>query len=141
MQKLKAGALAREQLKQGHNCCQAVMYAAGHLLEVELSDDVLTAGSLFAHGMDRGCVCGALVGMVMFSGIMEKRYGRPSGVELPARLEEEFIKNFGSTCCRSIRKSRNPILNIGNRACLKLTEQAAEMLVAVWEVQVHGKQP
>lgn len=133
MAKSQASQTAREAMKSGNNCCQAVLMAAQQVWDITVGDDVMAAASLFGGGMGSGCTCGALIGMVMTAGIMEKSHPHPAGSKLPQQLHDMFKQEFGSTCCRVIKKKRSPIERIGNKACIDLTSRAAEIVVAEWE--------
>jgi C_GCAxxG_C_C family probable redox protein len=108
---------------------------------IKISDEILAAGSLFAHGMESGCSCGALVGAVMFLGILAKRYGYSGGPKLAERMNRDFKSSFSATCCRLIRKKNGMIQNIGNRACIDLTGKTVEMMIAVWEDNYGSETP
>jgi C_GCAxxG_C_C family probable redox protein len=133
MSKSQASQIAQEAMKSGNNCCQSVLLAANKVWDIPVGEDILAAASLFAQGMSSGCTCGALTGMVMAAGIMHKSYPHPAGSKLPQQLHDQFKQEFGSTCCRVIRKNRSPIEKIGNKGCIKLTSRTAEILVAEWE--------
>lgn len=129
----RAAQIAREQMKNGQNCCQSVILATGQVFNIPVSKEMIASASLFSSGMESGCSCGALVGMVMFSGVLQKHADHPLGHKLAQKLHDDFKAQFGSTCCRVIRKRRSALQNIGNRACIDLTSQAAAMLVKEWE--------
>ncbi|MGI6648829.1 MAG: C-GCAxxG-C-C family protein [Bacillota bacterium] len=129
----KAARIAQEQMKCGHNCCQSVIIAASQVLAVPVGEDILAAASLFGGGMGSGCTCGALAGMIMVSGVLERHSSHPLGPKLSGLLHDIFKQQFGATCCRVIKKKRHVLQNIGNRACIELTGQAVEMLVREWE--------
>jgi C_GCAxxG_C_C family probable redox protein len=133
MLKLQASQIAREEMKSGYNCCQAVLLAASQVWEIPLEEDTLAAASQFAGGMGSGCACGALVGMMMAAGIMNKYHPHPAGQQLPQQLHDQFKREHGSTCCRIIRKKHSLIENIANKACIDLTSQTTRILVSTWE--------
>ncbi len=134
MSEHEASRIAREEMKSGHNCCQAVLLAASQVWNMPITEDVLAAASLFGGGIGSGCTCGALAGMVMASGIRQKSEPHPQGEKLAQHLHDEFKQNFGATCCRAIKKKRSGLQNIGNRACVDLTGQTAAILIKEWEV-------
>lgn len=133
MLKSKATQVVRAEMKSGNNCCQAVLLAAKMAWNIPVGDDMLAAASLFGKGMGSGCTCGALTGMVMAAGIMDKYHPHSAGSKLPEQLHDQFKQEFGSTCCRVIRKKHSVIHNIGNKACIELTSKTAEILIAEWE--------
>lgn len=125
--------IVQEQMKAGRNCCQALITAASQICRVPVGQDIISAASLFGAGMGSGCSCGALTGMIMASGVFQQHAPHPLGNKLPQKLHDDFKKQFGATCCRVIKSRRGSLANIGNRACIELTGQAAEMLIKEWE--------
>lgn len=121
----------QEAMQNGKNCCQAVLMASGEAFNLPMGEDIQAAASLFGYGIGSGCTCGALVGMVMVSGIFQQYQAHPLGKKLSVKLHDDFKKQFGSTCCRVIKKQRHNL--IGSRACIELTAQATDMLVKEWE--------
>ncbi|MFA7078819.1 MAG: C-GCAxxG-C-C family protein [Syntrophomonas sp.] len=133
MSKSQLAKLVQEDMKSGSNCCQAILAAVSKVWDIPLGDDMLAAAALFGGGMGSGCTCGALTGMVMAAGIMDKYHPHPAGSNLSKQLHDQFKHEFGSTCCRVIKNKRTTIQKIGNKACMDLTGRTAEMLVAEWE--------
>jgi C_GCAxxG_C_C family probable redox protein len=133
MSATKAAQIVQERMKSGCNCCQALIIATGQVLNISVSEETLAAASMFGQGMGSGCSCGALVGMIMMSGILQTHSKHPLGPKLNQKLHNDFKEQFGSTCCRAIRKRHNVLQNIGNRFCIDLTSQAAVMLVEEWK--------
>lgn len=105
MSKSKATQIVQEEMKSGNNCCQAVLVAASKIWDISLDPDILAAAGLFGGGIGSGCTCGALTGMVMAAGIMNRYHPHPAGSKLPQQLHDQFKMAFGATCCRVIRKS------------------------------------
>lgn len=90
--------------------------------------------------MNSGCTCGALIGMIMASGIMHKKSGHPLGRKLPRHLHDRFKEEFGSTCCRVIQSKRPLLQKMRSKAaCIALTSRAAAMLVEEWEGTRDGQ--
>jgi len=133
MLKVQASQIAREEMKSGHNCCQAVLLAASQVWAIPLGEETLAAASQFSGGMGSGCACGALVGMMMAAGIMNNYHPHPAGKQLPQQLHDQFKQVHGSTCCRVIRKKHSVIEKIGNKACMDLTSRTTRILVSAWE--------
>ena len=132
---------AAEFMKQGDNCCEAVVQAANTVWGLKLAPEVIATASLFKEGMDSGCTCGALVGMVMISGILKNRYGHPLNDKLAADLTSRFRAEFGSTCCRVLSKQRSLSEKIGRKGCIVLTAKTAGILEEVWaDVQNNADQ-
>ncbi|MFZ3372503.1 MAG: C-GCAxxG-C-C family protein [Desulfitobacteriaceae bacterium] len=130
---LKASELAGEAMQQGFNCCEAVLTAANNIWDLNLSQDTFAAASLFKEGMGSGCTCGALVGMVMASGILRERLGLPKEEKLAAKLQQRFKQEFKSSCCLVLRKNQTFRDRLGNKGCIRLTSKAAALLVEEWE--------
>lgn len=125
--------VVRAAMKEGKNCCEAVLLAGNEVFNLKLNPETLAAGNMFQEGMASGCTCGALVGMVMVSGILHKRLPHPLGNKLSSKFHDRFKAEFGSTCCRVIRKSRPILEQFGKKACIDLSAKAAEMLVEEWQ--------
>ena len=123
---------AAEFMVKGKNCCEAVVRAANKVWDLKLAPEAIEVTSLFKEGMDSGCTCGALVGMVMISGILENRYGHPLKDKLATDLTSRFRIEFGSTCCRVICKRRSIWEKIGRKECIVLTAKTAGILEEVW---------
>lgn len=139
MSKTDTGKIVQEQMKSGQNCCQAVIIAASQIYQIPVKPDTMAAAAMFGGGMGSGCSCGALTGMLMASGIFEQYASHPLGNKLPQELHNEFKKQFGATCCRIIKSRRNALANVGNRACIELTAQAADLLIKKWEGILDAK--
>lgn len=134
----RASDIATEAMNTGHNCCEAVLMAANRIWNLGLSEDVMNAGLLFEEGMGSGCSCGALVGLVMVSGVLSRRYSHPLGEKLAPHLHEMFKGQFGSPCCRVICRNRPWLEKISKKGCKKLTGTTASLMVKVWEEVIRG---
>lgn len=132
MQALKASEIAREAMREGSNCCESILRAANLVWDLNLSEDTLAAASLFNKGMASGCTCGALVGMVMASGLLQKKLGLPKNEKFAAKLHKSFRQEFKSPCCAVIRKNYSLGDRIDNKGCIRLTARAAAILVEEW---------
>ncbi len=124
---------ARTAMENGSNCCEAMLTAASHVWQLPLAEDTKAAAALFGEGMQSGCTCGALVGLIMASGIRSKQLTHPLGKQLPAHLNQRFKQEFGATCCRVIKQKRPVWQRLGREACIELTAQTAAMLIEEWE--------
>ncbi|MEN6350171.1 MAG: C-GCAxxG-C-C family protein [Syntrophomonas sp.] len=133
MHDTSAAKIVQEQMKNGRNCCQAVIIAACQAYQVPVGPDVLSAADMFGSGMGSGCSCGALSGMMMAAGIFQQYASHPSGAKLSRKLHDEFKEQFGATCCRVIKSRRKGLANVGNRACIELSSRAAEIIIKEWE--------
>lgn len=130
----KASKTAEQAMKKGSNCCEAVLMAANSVWNLNLDGDMLASAAFFEEGMGSGCTCGALIGIVMASGILHHKRSHPLGRNLPKRLHDRFKEEFGSTCCRVIQSNRPLLEKIRSKAaCIDLTSRAAVMLVEEWE--------
>lgn len=136
----RADEIAMAAMNEGYNCCEAVLLTAEEIWKLQLPEEILAAGSLFAEGMGSGCCCGALVGLMMVSGILSKTYLHPRGKALAVYLHDAFKERFGSTCCRVICSKRTPLGRIGKRACKELTGDTAQLMVEVWDDLIQSAQ-
>lgn len=133
MQSSQTSEIVKNAMEHDHNCCEAVLMATQAAFHLPFAEDMMAAASMFGEGMGSGCSCGALVGMVMASGILNQRMEHPRADELPQLIYQKFKQEFGSTCCRVIRKNRPVWQRIGRQGCIQLTTRAAEMLLEEWE--------
>lgn len=92
----------------------------------------MAAAGLFREGMGAGCTCGALVGMVMASGILQNKLGLPMDEKFAAKLHQRFKQEFKSSCCAVLRKNHSLVDRIGQRGRIRITSKAASMLVEAW---------
>jgi len=133
MQSGQANKIARQEMKDGNNCCQSVIIAACQIWDIDIPEGLVDAAALFGAGMHSGCSCGALTGMIIASGLKARKRPDVKGEQIAGQVHDRFKTAFGATCCRAIKKKRNPLERIGNRACIDLTGQAAAILVKLWE--------
>lgn len=119
---------ANKYFAEGNNCCQSVLLAANDIWHLEISRDLLDASYFFREGMGSGCSCGALVGMEMVLGVLHKRRGVSLKKEKAKELHDAFVKTFGSSCCRVLRKKQGLIERTTNQGCKKITSGAAGVL-------------
>ena len=105
---------AEKYFAQGFNCAQAVALSNLELLGGQTAGVVQLAAGL-GHGMNAGCTCGALSGGVLAIGSMlagEQAKGFDKQVvKASAELHRRFVQEFGSTCCRTLRKKLSPLKN------------------------------
>lgn len=135
---VRASQIAGEAMKSGNNCCQSVLIAASRVWDLPLSPELVGAAALFGQGMGSGCTCGALTGMIMASGLRKHTENIEVDNELAPMLHDHFKKEFGSTCCRALRKKQGIFERMGQRACNELTSRAAAMLIDDWEAYTDG---
>jgi C_GCAxxG_C_C family probable redox protein len=125
---------ARAKMDSGNNCCESIIHTADHLYGLSLPKEVIESGKLFGHGMGMGCTCGALVGLVLVSGILDAIKPHPLGKKLGNSIHKEFVGRFGSACCRDILKSRTVLERVKRDGCKDLTGNAADILAVFWDV-------
>lgn len=130
---LQASEIAGEAMQRGSNCCEAILIAANTIWDLDLSQDTFAAASLFKEGMGSGCACGALVGMVMASGIYRARLGLSKDEKFAARLHKRFKQEFKSSCCLVLLKNQTLLERLGNMGCISMTSKAAALLVEEWK--------
>lgn len=125
--------IAKAKMDKGYNCCEAVLMACGERFNMDLPQEVFSAAKFFGGGFKSGCVCGALTGLVMAAGILNKKQPHPLGKDLAPYLHQRFLENFGSTCCREIRAKMNHLAKMGNNGCKELTGTTAAILCDMWD--------
>lgn len=118
---------AENYFKQDYNCAQAVALSNLELLGGQTSR-VMPLAAGFGHGMSAGCTCGALTGGVMAISTMLAR-PETKGFDreitaAAAALHREFVKEFGTACCRGLRKKLSPYKN---KKCREITAKTAAM--------------
>ncbi len=129
---LRAGELARElYVSRRMLCAEAVVAALNRELGGGLSEDqALALGAPFCVAMgDSGCVCGALSGAVLASGLFlgeddprsRRRRMRRGG----RRLHDEFKAAHGATCCRVLTRKVKGDRKAHFDQCAEFTAQAA----------------
>jgi C_GCAxxG_C_C family probable redox protein len=114
-------------------CTEAVLFALNRELNGGLTDSqALTMAAPFCVALgDSGCLCGALSGAVMASGLLlgkERPYRRRRAMRESAReLHDAFKAANGATCCRMLSKSVKHDRKAHFRQCAGLTAYAAEL--------------
>lgn len=140
MIQLNAHKVAVNYMDDGFNCCEAVMMTGDKVLDLKLPPEVFHACANFRQGIGSGCVCGALSGMVMLSGILDRRFPHPLGKGLASHLHDRFKEKFGSTCCRVLLKEMSFLDKVGKKGCKEMTGATAVMLQEIWEPVIKAKQ-
>jgi len=130
---LNAHEIAKRNMDAGYNCCESVMMTGDKILGLQLPAEVFDACAHFRKGMGSGCVCGALSGLVMISGILDRRYPHPLGERLAAHLHNQFKEKFGSTCCRVLLKNMSILDRVGKKGCKEITGATAAMMHEIWQ--------
>lgn len=114
-------------------CAEAVVASLNHGLNGGLSDDqAMAVAAPFCVALgESGCLCGALSGAVLASGLFlgnrrpqrRRRLMRRSARE----LHDAFKAANGATCCRVLTRKVRHDPKAHFRQCAELTAQAAEM--------------
>jgi C_GCAxxG_C_C family probable redox protein len=114
-------------------CTEAVMVALNQGLGGGLSEEravAMAAPFCVALG-ESGCMCGALTGAVMASGLFlgdSQPYRRRQDMRKSARqLHDTFKTTHGATCCRALTRKVRHDKTAHFRHCADLTAEAAEM--------------
>jgi len=114
-------------------CTEAVVVSLNRGLGGGLTEAQAVAMSApFCTAMgESGCLCGALSGAVMASGLFLAK-GQPfrhRGVirESARQLHDAFKASNGSTCCRTLSKNVKHDQKAHFRHCTRLTAEAAEL--------------
>lgn len=119
---------------KGFNCCQSVLLAANETYSLGLNPDFLQdAGYFFQEGMSSGCTCGALVGAEMALGLINKHQGLNLKPQAAAELHESFVKTFGSSCCRVLRKKQGVVERVTKQGCKRITAVTSGLLYELVE--------
>jgi C_GCAxxG_C_C family probable redox protein len=119
---------AAKYFAEGNNCCQSVLLVANDLWHLEISRDVIDAAYFLREGMASGCSCGALVGMEMVLGLLQKKGEVSIKKEKAKELHDAFVKTFGSSCCRALKKKQGLIERTTKQGCRKITAETAGIL-------------
>jgi C_GCAxxG_C_C family probable redox protein len=114
-------------------CTEAVVSAMNQELKGGLSDAQATAmAAPFSVAMgESGCLCGALSGAVLSSGLLlgqkHPYCHRKTMREASRQLHDAFKAANGATCCRVLTKEVRHDKKAHFQHCSELTAQAAEM--------------
>jgi C_GCAxxG_C_C family probable redox protein len=114
-------------------CTEAVVVALNHGLNGGLTDAQATAvAAPFSMALgESGCLCGALSGAVLASGLLlgqEHPYRQRREMRASARrLHDAFKATHGATCCRVLCQKVKHDPKAHFRQCAELTARAAGM--------------
>jgi C_GCAxxG_C_C family probable redox protein len=114
-------------------CTEAVVTTLNHGLGGGLTDAqaVAMAAPFCAALGDSGCVCGALSGAVLSTGLIlgkEQPYRQRRSLRTDARqLHDAFKASNGATCCRVLSQNVKHDKNAHFQQCAGLTAEAAEL--------------
>lgn len=129
---------AEQYFAQGLNCAQAVALSNLEFLG-EPTDGISRLAAGFGHGMNAGCTCGALSGGVLAIGcvladVQAKGFDKRV-VKAAAELHRRFVQEFGSTCCRTLRKKLSPLKNA---RCKQITAVTAAITLELLQDSVKN---
>lgn len=120
---------AEEFFRAGYNCCESMIKACIEVYDLPLPEETYLLGKFFRLGVaESGCICGALAGGVMMLGYLAGAGDYDKS--LAQRFREGFVAEFGSTCCRVIRKQQSLTGRLRNKKCREITASAARLLQA-----------
>ena len=114
-------------------CTEAVMVTLNEGLNGGLSEPqaVAMAAPFSAAMGESGCICGALSGAVMASGLFlgdsQPYRHRHNTRESARQLHDAFKAANGATCCRALSSKVNHDKKAHFRQCADFTAEAAEM--------------
>ncbi len=118
---------AGELFTQGFNCCESVLKAGIEALALDLPENAHLLGKFYGGGIaGTGCICGALAGGVMVLGMAAGQ--EKNGAKLAERFKKDFIAQFGSSCCRVLRKQQSIIEKHNGKKCGEITAFSAGLL-------------
>lgn len=128
-----AAEVAASRFDGGYNCAQSVLLGLKETRGVKVAEDLVNACAVMTGGLGRsGCVCGALTGASIAIGLVEGDRGvigkRRRAIARTAEFHDIFKKEFGSTCCRVLRKGvdyGDPKLK---ERCRSITSRTAQLL-------------
>ena len=114
-------------------CTEAVMVSLNHGLNGGLTDtQAIAMAAPFCTALgESGCLCGALSGAVLASGLFlgnDRPYQYRREMRESARqLHDAFKSSNGATCCRALSQKVKHDKKAHFNQCAELTAQAAEM--------------
>ncbi|CAB5131675.1 C_GCAxxG_C_C family protein [Olavius algarvensis associated proteobacterium Delta 3] len=114
-------------------CAEAVMVALNQGLNGGLTEDqAISMAAPFSEAMgDSGCMCGAVSGAVLGSGLLlgkDHPYRHRKEMRDNSReLHDAFKAAHGSTCCRALSRNFRHDKKAHHRHCAEFTGNAAEL--------------
>jgi len=114
-------------------CAEAVVVALNQGLNGGLTEDqAIAMAAPFSEAMgDSGCMCGAVSGAVLGSGLLLGKnhpYRHRKEMRDNSReLHDAFKAAHGSTCCRALSRNVRHDKNAHHRHCAEFTGKAAEL--------------
>ncbi len=131
-----ASDIAANYFDKGYNCAQSVLMSASEIFGVEIPPELVRGAASFTGGIGySGCVCGALVGASIFTGIISADEKRPrknkKTLDINEKLQSIFRDNFKTTCCRVLRRDRDFKDRKANQRCREITAKTSGFLAAL----------
>ena len=114
-------------------CTEAVVVALNHGLDGGLTDaQAVAMAAPFCMGLgESGCMCGALSGAVMATGLFlgkDRPYRKRRDIRDSARhLHDAFKASNGATCCRVLSNKTIHDKEAHFKRCADLTAEATEL--------------
>lgn len=102
-----------DAFREGNNCAQSVLYSFQNDPRFGTSLTLMNGASLGSGVAGSGCMCGVLSGSIMLINAYASTLGLESGAtqklaeELTTTLLNKFKADYGSTCCRVIKRNQN----------------------------------
>lgn len=118
---------AEELFRQGFNCCESMLKSSIETFQLPLPENTYLMGKFFREGVaGSGCICGALAGGTMILGFIAGEDKK--SIALAKDFRASFVKEFGSACCRVLRKKQTIVDRISYKKCREITRFSAEIL-------------
>lgn len=118
-------------------CAEAVLLTLNDAFEGSLTDEeAINLGSTFCMGVgNAGCMCGALAGGLaavgLFSAKGELAASNAHSRDLGKELHDAFVKQHGSSCCRSLTRHVKKDPKKHFTQCTMLTGDAAKLAARI----------
>lgn len=128
----------------GQNCAQSVLLSAADALDFDLPEILIRGMASFTGGIgNSGCICGALTAAAMVAGIVsiedDRRAGDKKANKAASKILMRFKDDFGSTCCRVLRKGMHGA--DAHKRCRELTIGATSIMLDVLSDRHLGIDP
>jgi C_GCAxxG_C_C family probable redox protein len=125
---IKAGNYYRD----GYNCAESLFLTFMEYTDSKASPELVRLATPFGGGLGHsGCSCGALTGAVLVIGLFKGRIttaeSKKIAYELSSEYHNRFKREFGATCCRTLRQMNSISPEIRN--CQKIVGQSAGLFM------------
>jgi len=135
----KVGRNAEDNYRQGFFCSEAVMESIITNFELDIPEEVMAMASGFPAGIGRsGCVCGALAGATMASGLFFGRIkkGDPKvekNLAIASELHDYFKGATGKNvvCCRILTRGFDMSKGEHKEQCINFTGMVARKFAEI----------